>query len=135
MRNFKESPVEKYRHQADGMESPPGAQFGTFVIPLMAKPGAKPVAVAIVMVDDGGETGWERMTVEMQEKRRAHVSTRAPKLDELTTLKDLFWLGHETVCWFLLAEQDREHVKFPYRVTLWKPRGEKLNTPPLDILG
>lgn len=135
MRSFKDSDVEQYRHQRDGMGSPPGAQFGTFLIPLVVKPGAKPVAIAVCMADDGAKTGWERVTVEMQEKRRANYQSRTPTLDELDTIKAMFWSGNETAFWFCHGDQEREHIKFPHRVTLWKKRGEKTEIPPLDILG
>lgn len=135
MRNLKESPVEKYRHQADGMESPIGEQFGTFVVPLLAKPGAKPKALAICLVNDGASDGWERVTIEMGEKRRSKIVSRPPRLDEVATIKDLFWHEYETVCWFIHSAETHKATKANQRFTLWKPRGEKLNIPPQEILG
>ena len=136
MRDFKAEPLLEQRRVLTGdMATPPGAQYGTFVIPIRSPVGNKTKVLAICMADDGGVTGWERVTVEMVMSRGKQTLAQTPRLNVLSTIRALFWHGHETVALLFHSDQSQEHIQFPHRVTLWKPRGEQWMTPPLDILG
>jgi len=139
MRNFKESRIEKYRILEGDFGSPPGMQFGTFDIPMIRvaikSDTVRPRTIARCWADDGGHTGWERVTVAIQDRVKGKGMARLPNLHELEAVKELFWLDGESVMLVFHSEQDQEHVKFPLHITLWKPRGQSLTLPPIDILG
>lgn len=138
MRNLKESAVERFRIVKGRFATPPGAQHGVFLIPLIEHPTPadlkRPSVMAKCFVDDGGKTNWEQVKVLIQDRRKKKGVDRWPGVTELQAIKQLFFLDGETACMFFHSESDKEFLKFPMAVTIWKPRGAKVSTPPPDLL-
>lgn len=138
MRNFKESPVEKYRIRSGPMSSPEGAQFGSFAIPMIKTPTAEevrhPRTIALCLADDGAKTGWERVAVAVQVRVKKKGVRRLPTLEELDAVKSLFWAENETPALLLHAEDEQEMRQDAASVSLWKPRAASFALPPQAIL-
>jgi hypothetical protein len=80
-----------------------------------------------VISDDGGESGWEQVSVSTDRRR-------SPNWPEMCFVKDLFWDEEERV--MQLHPPLSEYVKnHPNCLHLWKPRHQEIPAPPVGLVG
>lgn len=102
-----------------GYATEDGSPFGIFLIPgrLANGRGLKVIAV------DGEETGWEHVSVSIED------SKRPPSWAEMCIVKRLFWDANECVIQFHPPEEDYVN-NHPGVLHLWRKVGAEFPMPP-----
>lgn len=80
----------RWKTAPHGYDTNGGESFGMFVIPARHANGR----TLRVMAVDGEETGWEHVSVSIEDQKRC------PSWDEMCIVKDLFWDEEDTVIQF-----------------------------------
>ncbi len=114
------SEIECYRRSPEGYESERGDRFGVFALKRHG------VQIRIICCD-GEETGWEHVSVSLNEKR-------TPTWEEMSVIKALFWDAEEGVIQFHPPES--EYVNnHQFCLHLWKQVGAEFPLPPSILTG
>lgn len=116
------SHIEKFRIKDAHLESGEGDRSGVFIIPL-ANNRYRKETVAICVVDDGSKTGWEHVSICMGYDTGKGVKNRPPSVEELSCLKEAFWLSTETAACYYSREMNE--IGYTYGdeiVHLWAQR-------------
>lgn len=101
-----------------------GDPFGWFIIPGRHANGRALACLAA----DGSETGWEHVSVSIEDK------TRCASWAEMCIVKSLFWDDEEAVIQFHPPKS--EYVNFHGGcLHLWKKVGEEFPIPPSILVG
>lgn len=94
---------------------------GAFVVRCNATAHATEL---FVIVSDG--LGWDHVSVSL--------GHRCPSWDEMCFVKELFFRDDEVV--YQLHPAKRDYLSnHPYCLHMWRPQGESVPTPPLELVG
>jgi hypothetical protein len=99
----------RWANAPHGYASQPDDPFGAFLIPGRAAKGR----VLRVIACDGAETGWDHVSVSLEDKRKC------PSWEEMCVVKRLFWNDSETVVQFHPPESDYIN-QHPGCLHLWR---------------
>jgi len=105
---------EEFRwvNAAKGFETKPGDPYGVFVIPSAKANGRR----LCVIADDGTKTGWEHVSVSMDDPKKCASWT------EMCIVKGMFWDEEECVVQYHPAKKDYVNLH-PGVLHLWRRRG------------
>lgn len=114
----------RWANAPHGYHTREGDPFGWFIVPGRHACG-RPLAC---LATDGDETGWEHVSVSIEDK------TRCPSWSEMCGVKDLFWGDDETVIQFHPPKS--EYVNnHPGCLHLWRPTNVVVPLPPSILVG
>ena len=110
----------RWKNARGGYDSNEGDPFGLFVIPGRHANGR----VLRIMATDGEETGWEHVSVSIQD------SDRCPSWPEMCIVKSLFWDDEEAVMQLHPPKSDYVN-NHPGCLHLWRPVHDSIGDIPL----
>jgi hypothetical protein len=99
-------------------------RFGWFIVPARSAHGR----VLACLACDGEETGWEHVSVSIQQK------DKCPSWPEMCVVKDLFWGEDETVVQFHPTKSEYVNAHNGY-LHLWKQTKAEFPLPPSILVG
>jgi hypothetical protein len=115
--------LDGFRVVKGKMASPPGADYGSFLIPNAV--GQTIVVVASNAMPEHNST-WEHVSVSLK--------NRCPNWSEMAMVKDLFWLPEEAV--MQLHPPRSQYVNYhPHVLHLWHPTHCEIPLPPSWTVG
>ena len=116
------SHLDLYRIKDGPMRTNPGDTFGAFAIPAHFT-----LKMLRVIASDGLEgPPWEHVSVSLP--------NRCPNWNEMSQIKELFWLPTETVMQLHVPVAD--HINdHPFCLHLWRPRHVEIPRPPHWMVG
>lgn len=87
----------------------------------------------IVIASDGGECGWDHVSIHVRYRQGIDRKMRTPTWDEMCWIKDLFFDEDETVLQFHPRKTDyvntHKHV-----LHLWRPVNQTIELPPMILV-
>jgi hypothetical protein len=98
---------------------------GAFMIPL--DPQRR--KVACVIASTGEISGWEHVSVHIEEKHNGKFRECTPSWEEMCRVKDLFWEPQECVVQFHVPASDHINIH-PHVLHLWRKLGAAMELPP-----
>jgi hypothetical protein len=121
--------LEEYRYQDGELGSPPGSEFGAFLVP-------GPCGEKLKIVASGDATGLRGVEPELWGWEHVSVSTRRriPNWQEMCYVKDLFWAPEECVVQFHVPKS-AWISNHPYCLHMWRWAKGEFPAPPSLLVG
>lgn len=118
------SHLEIHRIQVRGYESRLGAHYGWFVF-IKGKTSVR----CLASDGEGGQTGWEHVSVTVSYRSGKKTVERIPTWNEMCVVKNVFWRQDECVVQY--HPPDRNYVNtHKHCLHLWRSTDQGFPVPP-----